>query len=84
MLKRKRLREKGKIKISRAFQKLKETDKVSVIREHSLKSNFPKRIQGKVGNVLGKRGKAYIVKIGNKEHIIPGVHLKKMKGGKLK
>jgi len=78
MIKRKRLRERGKVKISRAFQELKNGDKVSVIKELSLKSNFPKRIQGKVGVVIGKRGKAYIVKIRNKEHIIQGVHLKKL------
>jgi len=82
MLKRKQIREKGKIKLSGYFQKLKEGDKVSVIKEVSLKTGFPNLIQGRTGVIEGKRGRNYIVrmKIGqDKRFIIHPVHLKKLK-----
>lgn len=82
MLKRKQIREKGKIKLSRYFQELKEGDKVSVVKELSLKSSFPKSIQGRTGVIEGKRGKNYIIKmkIGqDKRFIIHPAHLKKLK-----
>jgi len=79
----KKIREKGKIKLSRMFQKLKEGERVAVVREASLKANFPKRIQGKTGVIEGKRGKAIIVKIKDikkeKKFIINPTHLKKIK-----
>lgn len=83
MLKRKKVREKGKVKISRIFQKLEKGDRVSVVRELAEKASFPKRIQGKTGIIEGKRGKSYIVKIkdGNKDKrfIIKPIHLKTIK-----
>lgn len=82
MLKRKKVREKGKIKFSRYFQNLKEGDRVSVIRELSLKAGFPKSIQGRAGIIEGKRGKCCIVKIRigkDKRFIIHPAHLKKIK-----
>ncbi len=79
----KKIREKGKIKFSRVFQSFQPEDRVAIVREISLKSNIPKRLQGRTGKVIDKRGRAYIVKImdGNKEKkfIIPPVHLKKIK-----
>ena len=82
-MKRKSPREKGELKFSRIFQELKEGERVAVVRELSLKANFPARIQGRTGVVVGKRGKAYIVKIKdyNKEktYIISPAHLKKLK-----
>jgi len=85
MLKRKKTREKGKIKLSRYFQKLSEGDKVAVVREHSLKVGFPKQIQGRTGKVEEKRGECWLVKISLhntkrcKTYIIHPVHLKKLK-----
>ncbi len=82
MLKRKKVREKGKIKFSKYFQKLEKGDKVGVVRELSQKTGFPKSIQGRVGEVEGKRGECYIVnmKIGkSKRFIIHPVHLRKLK-----
>lgn len=82
MLKRKKIREKGKIKFSRYFQKLKEGDRVSIVKELSTSSSFPKQIQGRTGIIEGKRGSSYIVKIKigkDKRFIIHPVHLKKLK-----
>lgn len=82
MLKRKRIREKGKIKFSRYFQNLKKGDKVAVVRELSLKAAFPKSIQGRTGVIEGKRGRSYVIKIKigkDKRFIIHPIHLKKLK-----
>ena len=82
MLKRKRIREKGKINFSRYFQTLKEGDKVCIVKDVSSKSVFPKSIQGRTGIIEVKRGKSYIVKIDigkAKRFIIHPVHLKKVK-----
>lgn len=81
MLKRKRIREKGKIKFSRYFQNLEKGEKVAVVKELSLKTGFPKSIQGKIGIVEGKRGGCYIIKIKigkDKRFIMHPVHLKKI------
>ena len=83
MLKRKSVRERGKIRLSEYFQKFKEGERVAVRRELSTQPKFPKRMQGRSGVVDGKRGNSYIVKIKdlNKEktYIIHPVHLKKLK-----
>jgi large subunit ribosomal protein L21e len=63
---------------------LKEGDRVSVIKELSEKSGFPERLQGRTGVVTGKKGKAYIVEIRDKnklkKYIIKPIHLKKIRG----
>ncbi len=83
MVKRKNIRTRGKIQLSRYFQKFKEGDFVSVSIEKSLKKSFPERLQGRTGTIKGKKGKAYIVIIKEmrkkKEFIIPAIHLKKIK-----
>lgn len=83
MARQKNVREKGKIQLSRYFQKLKKGDSVAVIKELSISSTFPERLQGRTGEILERRGKAYIVKIkdSNKEKkfIIEPVHLKRIK-----
>ena len=82
MLKRKRLREKGKISFTRFFQKFKEGDIVAVVRELSVKFGYPKRLQGRTGKVLEKRGSAYYVEINDlnkpKKYSIKPIHLKKI------
>lgn len=82
-MKSKNLREKGKLKLSRYFQELEKGDRVSVEEELALQPMFPKRLQGRTGVVIGKRGHAYIIKIKNqnkeKEFIISPIHLKKIK-----
>jgi len=83
MIKRKRQREHGKIKLSKYFQDFKKGDKVAVVRELSVQPKFPKQLQGRCGVVEGKRGRSYIVKIKdlNKEktYIIHPVHLRRLK-----
>ena len=83
MVRRKEIRTRGKISLSKYFQKFKEGDSVAVKRDISLKVNFPKRIQGKTGIVEEKRGKAYLVKIKDiskeKQFLIDPIHLKKIK-----
>ncbi|HKZ33956.1 MAG TPA: 50S ribosomal protein L21e [Candidatus Nanoarchaeia archaeon] len=82
MVQRKKIRTRGKIQLSRYFQNLKEGDNVSVVRDVSIDSNFPERMQGRTGIVAEKRGRAYVVKIMDhdkeKKFIIEPVHLKKI------
>ena len=63
MSKRKKIRTRGKLKLSKYFQEFKEGDSVAVVKEISMNPKFPKTIQGRTGKVEGKRGKSYIVKI---------------------
>ena len=83
MLKKKTIKEKGKLRFSEYFKELKKGDRVAVVRELSQNPQFPKRIQGRVGVVENKRGEAYIIKMkeykSEKTHIIKPIHLKKLK-----
>ena len=83
MVKRKSVRTRGKLQLSRYFQEFKAGDSVSVTREKSVEANFPARLQGRTGIVEGKIGRAYLIKIKelNKEKrfIIEPIHLKKIK-----
>ncbi len=83
MIKRKKQRTHGKIKLSEYFQKFEKGDKVAVIRELSVQPKFSKRLQGRVGIIEGKRGNSYIIKMKDlnkqKTHIIHPVHLRKLK-----
>jgi len=66
MVRRKKIRTRGKIQLSKYFQNLEKGDRVSVVRERSLNSSFPQRMQGRTGLIEGRRGKACVVKI--KDH----------------
>ena len=81
-MKNKKVREKGKIRLSDYFKKLKEGDTVTVIKEQTVESYFPRRIIGKSGKIMGKRGSHAIVELrdGNKTKtfIIKPIHLKKL------
>jgi len=83
MANKKPVRTRGKIQLSRFFQKFKEGDFVAFSREKSIPVNFNKRLQGNTGIIEGKRGKAYMVKVmeGNKakEILVEPIHLKKIK-----
>ena len=83
MAERKFIRSRGKIQLSRFFQRLKEGDIVSISREVSLQPRFPARLQGRTGVVESKRGRSYMIKVkdGNKEKrlLIEPIHLKKIK-----
>ena len=86
MTDRKSIRTRGKIQLSRYFQELKKGDSVSVVKEKSLASSFPKRLQGRTGKVDRRIGKSYLVKIKDqtkeKEFIISPIHLKKIENKK--
>lgn len=81
MVRRKKLRQRGKIQLSRYFQDLKKGEKVAIVKEKTVSSSFPDRMQGKTGVVESKRGSAYIVKVKDKNKeksfIIKPIHLKK-------
>jgi large subunit ribosomal protein L21e len=83
MVNRKDIRTRGKIQLSKYFQDFEKGDFVSVVRERSLTSSFPKRLQGRTGKIKGKKGRSYVVAIKDqtkdKEFIIPAIHLKKIK-----
>jgi len=77
---RKKVREKGKLKLSSYFKKIDDDAKVAIVTDLGVRAAFPKRIKGMSGKVLGSRGKFKIVQIkdGNKmkTFIIHPVHLK--------
>ena len=83
MGKKKSVRTRGKLQLSRYFQELKEGDSVAVVKESAVQSSFPERLQGRTGMVEGKKGKSYIVKIKDqrkeKKFLINPIHLKKIK-----
>ena len=82
MVNRKKIRERGKISFSRAFQEFKAGDSVSVVIEKAKSPTFPKRIQGRCGVIEQKRGHFFIVNLSDsgklKKFIIDPSHLKKI------
>ncbi len=81
MVNKKPIRERGKIQLSKYFQKFSDGENVTVVRERSQKINFPTRIQGRTGVIEGKQGRNYFVKIEKekKKFLIAPIHLKKIK-----
>jgi len=83
MVQKKLVRARGKLQLSRFFQKLEKGDLVSIAKDCAVPSSFPIRLQGRTGLIEGVRGKTYIVKIteGAKEKrfLIEPIHLKKIK-----
>lgn len=83
MVRRKQVRTRGKVQLSRYFQDLKKGDSVAVVRELSVSSSFPKRLQGNTGEIIERRGGSYLVKMKEnnkeKEFIIEPIHLKRIK-----
>ena len=79
----KKIREKGKIKLSHYFKKFKDGERVAVVRDLGIKSGFPKRIIGKSGKITCSRGRYKLVEIKDgdktKTFIIHPIHLRKLK-----
>ena len=77
---RKKVREKGKLRLSRYFKRIDDGSRVAVVTDRGVRAAFPKRIQGLSGKVLESRGKFKVVQIkdGNKmkTFIIHPVHLR--------
>ena len=82
MLKHKSPRQKGKLSLTKYFQEFKEGDKVAVVKDLGVIFGFSKRLQGRTGTILKKRGSAYYIEISDlgkkKRYSIKPVHLKKM------
>lgn len=80
MVKGKKVRQKGKIALSRYFKKIEDGKKVAVVKELGVRAAYPLRIVGKTGKVIGSRGAYKIVELkdGNKVKyfIIHPIHLK--------
>ncbi len=83
MVNKKKPRTRGKISLSRYFQEFKDGEPVAIVKEKAVQSSFPKRMQGRTGNVESKRGKSYVIKLKDqnkeKRYIIEPIHLKKIK-----
>lgn len=79
----KTIRTKGKLQLSRYFQDFKPGESVAVVREPSVKTNFPERLQGLTGFIESKKGKTFVVRIKTqnkeKQFLIEPIHLKKIK-----
>ena len=78
----KNIREKGKVSLSRYFQKFIIGEKIALIAEPSVHMGmYYPRFYGKSGIVVGKRGRCYEVEIKDgsltKTLIVHPVHLKK-------
>lgn len=86
MSKRKPVRTRGKLKLSKYFQELSKGDSVAIVREPAVQSSFPVRLQGRTGVIENKRGRSYVVKIKDqtkkKMFLINPIHLKKIKQSK--
>ena len=80
----KRVREKGKLGLSRLLAEYEVGDKVIINIDPGIHKGMPhKRFQGKVGTVVEKRGKAYVLDLPQRKtskYIIAGPeHIKKQK-----
>lgn len=83
----KRVREKGKLGLSRLLTEYEVGDKVVIDIDSGIHNGMPhKRFQGKIANVVEKRGKAYVLEIPQRKTsklVIAGPeHLKRHRGGK--
>lgn len=84
MSKKKKVRQRGKIRLSSYFKNFNIGDSVAVVLDSGVKSSFPRRIQGSVGKIVAESGMFKLVELkdGNKmkKFIIHPVHLKKNNG----
>ena len=82
MLKRKKPRQKGKFSFTRYFQNFNPGDSVAVVRELGLPLGYKKKIQGRTGKVIAKRGNAYYIALKDlnkeKKYLIRPIHLKRI------
>jgi large subunit ribosomal protein L21e len=82
MLKHKKTRAKGKFSFTNYFQKFQPGDFVAVVMELGVPFAYSKRLQGRTGKVLEKRGSAYYVEIKDyrmpKRYLIKPIHLKRI------
>ena len=76
----KKIREKGKLRLSQYFKKIEDGSNVAIVADGGVRTSFPKRIQGLSGKVIEGRGKFKLVEIKDggkmKTFIVHPVHLK--------
>lgn len=77
---RKKIREKGKLRLSQYFKKIDDGANVAVVTDVGVRAMFPKRLKGMNGKVVGSRGKFKLVQIKTgdkmKTFVIHPVHLR--------
>ncbi len=83
MMTNKKLRQKGKVSLTKYFQRFSEGDSVAIVKDLAVQSpGFPDRMQGRTGMVIRKQGNAYVVVIKDfsreKTYIIKPIHLKRI------
>ena len=82
MARHKNLRKKGKLSLSKLFEEFKEGDTIVLVHNLSYSASFPKRLHGRTGKVIGKQGKALIIKVNDgkkpKNFVVQRIHLKKL------
>lgn len=82
----KRIRQRGKVKLSEYFKKIADGERVTIIREASFPGSYPKRVLGRTGVVSGTRGAYKIVQVNDgdkaKTFIIHPIHLKRLDSAK--
>ncbi len=85
MVKSKKVRQKGKLKLSEYYKELRDGDKVAVVVEKSVRRGFPSKIQGNTGEVIGSRGSHKLIKLKDKNatktFIIHPIHLRRIENG---
>lgn len=83
MVKSKKVRQKGKLKLSEYYKELNNGDRVAVVAEKSVRKGFPSKIQGCTGEVVESRGSHKLVKLKDKNatktFIIHPIHLRRIK-----
>ena len=78
----KKIRERGKLKLSSYFKKIDDGASVALVTDAGVRCSYPKRLKGMSGKVLESRGRFKLVEIkdGNKAKtiIVHPVHLRKL------
>lgn len=78
----KRVREKGKLRLSKYFKKFGDGDNVGIVVDAGICASFPKRLRGMSGKVSGSRGRFKLIEIKDggklKTFIIHPAHLRKL------
>lgn len=82
MLKRKSQKQRGKVSLSRYFQKFNIGDSVAVAKDHTEPFAYSHRIQGRTGKVIQQRGASYYIELKElgklKRYLLKPIHLIKI------
>jgi len=78
----KKVRQRGKLGLSKIFAEMNPGDKVALVHNLSYSRNFPQRYHGRTATVIGKRGNAVLVSItdgkAEKKFAVQKINLKKL------